>query len=130
MDLHRTGTGDESLVILQSLLCLLREKNVLSRADIEELTERVAMRAAQAERDPLPCCAEVEGAKEQEQPPAPPPPKWPASGNMSASITAVNTGGREGGIDVNRSVQRARPIPLVLPPGPCRHRPSRRSHQF
>ncbi|MBB3876464.1 hypothetical protein GGR47_002719 [Sphingomonas aquatilis] len=35
MDLHRTGTGDESLVILQSLLCLLREKNVLSRADIE-----------------------------------------------------------------------------------------------
>ncbi|PAV69364.1 hypothetical protein WR25_25823 [Diploscapter pachys] len=59
MDLHRTGTGDESLVILQSLLCLLREKNVLSRADIEELTERVAMRAAQAERDPLPCCAEA-----------------------------------------------------------------------
>ncbi len=51
--------GDESLVILQSLLCMLREKNVLTRADIEELTDRVAMRAAQAERDPLPCCAEA-----------------------------------------------------------------------
>lgn len=51
--------GDESLVILQSLLCLLREKNLLSRADIEELTDRVAMRAAQAERDPLPCCVEA-----------------------------------------------------------------------
>ena len=54
-----TPAGDESLVILQSLLCLLREKNVLSRADIEELADRVAMRAAQAERDPLPCCSEV-----------------------------------------------------------------------
>ena len=30
---------DKNLVILQSLLCLLREKNVLSRADIEELCE-------------------------------------------------------------------------------------------
>ncbi|MCP3736354.1 hypothetical protein M9979_15915 [Sphingomonas sp. RP10(2022)] len=55
----QSQAGDESLVILQSLLCLLREKNVLSRADIEELTDRVAMRAAQAERDPLPCCAEA-----------------------------------------------------------------------
>ncbi|GAA0665671.1 hypothetical protein FHT00_000885 [Sphingomonas insulae] len=59
-------TGDESLVILQSLLCLLREKNVLSRADIEELTDRVAMRAAQAERDPLPCCAEATQAAARE----------------------------------------------------------------
>ncbi len=31
----QSHTGDESLVILQSLLCLLREKNVLSRADPE-----------------------------------------------------------------------------------------------
>ncbi|OWK33478.1 hypothetical protein [Sphingomonas dokdonensis] len=52
-------TGDETLVILQSLLCLLREKNVLTRADIETLCERVAMRASQAERDPFPCCAEA-----------------------------------------------------------------------
>ena len=55
----QSRASEESLVILQSLLCLLREKNVLSRADIEELTDRVAMRAAQAERDPLPCCAEA-----------------------------------------------------------------------
>ncbi len=58
--------SDESLVILQSLLCLLREKNVLTRADIEELTDRVAMRAAQAERDPLPCCAEATQAAARE----------------------------------------------------------------
>ncbi|MFK3891493.1 MULTISPECIES: hypothetical protein [unclassified Sphingomonas] len=51
--------GEESLVILQSLLCVLREKNVLSRADVETLCERVAMRASAAERDPLPCCAEA-----------------------------------------------------------------------
>ena len=52
-------TGDETLVILQSLLCLLREKNVLTRADIETLCERVAMRASQAERDPFACCTEA-----------------------------------------------------------------------
>ena len=38
--------GEESLVILQTLLCLLREKNLLTRSDIEDLCERVAMRAA------------------------------------------------------------------------------------
>lgn len=51
--------GTEALVILQTLMCLMREKNLLTRADIEELCERIAMRAAQAERDPFPCCAEV-----------------------------------------------------------------------
>ena len=51
------GTG--SLVILQTLLCLLREKNVLSRADIEELSARVAARAEKAASDPLPCCADA-----------------------------------------------------------------------
>lgn len=49
-------SGDKSLVILQTLLCLLREKNLLSRADIEELCERVAERAQKAEAGPLPCC--------------------------------------------------------------------------
>lgn len=53
------AAGDESLVILQSLLCMLREKNVLTRGDIEDLCDRVAMRATQAERDPLPCCSEA-----------------------------------------------------------------------
>lgn len=51
--------GDESMVILQTLLCLLREKNLLSRADIETLCERVAMRAAAAEADPMPCCPQA-----------------------------------------------------------------------
>ncbi|MGY4396525.1 hypothetical protein ACVWZA_001705 [Sphingomonas sp. UYAg733] len=49
------GSGDESLIILQSLLCLLREKNLLTRADIEELCDRVSTRAKQAECAPFPC---------------------------------------------------------------------------
>lgn len=49
------GGEDTSLIILQSLLCLLREKNLLSRADIEELSERVRQRAADHAHDPLPC---------------------------------------------------------------------------
>ena len=49
------SNGDKALVILQSLLCLLREKNVLTRADIEELNARVAARAADCARDPFAC---------------------------------------------------------------------------
>lgn len=55
-------TSDESLVILQSLLCLLREKNILSRADIEELCERVSARSAEAAHEPFPCRAEAAAA--------------------------------------------------------------------
>lgn len=51
-------SGDESFVILQSLLCLLREKNILTRADIEELSRKVAERAAGTANQPLPCCPE------------------------------------------------------------------------
>jgi hypothetical protein len=50
--------GDTSLVILQSLLCLLREKGMLSRADIEELTHKIRTRAADHDHDPLPCCVQ------------------------------------------------------------------------
>ena len=46
---------DKNLVILQSLICLLREKNILSRADIEELCATVQRRAADHGSDPLPC---------------------------------------------------------------------------
>lgn len=49
--------GEESLVILQSLLCLMREKNILSRADIEELCRKVEQRSG-----PLACCAETASA--------------------------------------------------------------------
>ena len=61
-----THAGEESLVILQSLLCLLREKNILSRADIETLCDRVAMRATQADRDPIPCGADAARAAADE----------------------------------------------------------------
>ena len=48
---------DKNLVILQSLICLLREKNILSRADIEELCATVQARATDQAHDPLPCAA-------------------------------------------------------------------------
>ena len=48
--------GQESLIILQSLLCLLREKNLLTRADIETLCHKVERRAAGESQIPLPCC--------------------------------------------------------------------------
>ncbi|MFD2781874.1 hypothetical protein ACFS32_13020 [Novosphingobium pokkalii] len=35
-----TDAGEESLIILESLLCVLREKNLLTRSDIELLCER------------------------------------------------------------------------------------------
>ena len=47
--------GAESFIILQSLLCLLREKNVLSRADLELLAHKVEQRAAGGDTA-LPCC--------------------------------------------------------------------------
>ena len=50
--------GDESLIILQSLLCVLREKNLLTRADMEELCHKVDLRAAAQVDSPLPCCPE------------------------------------------------------------------------
>ena len=50
--------GEESLVILQSLLCMLREKNILTRADIEELCEKVSVRASGGTDGPLSCCPE------------------------------------------------------------------------
>ena len=54
--------GDESIIILQSLLCLLREKNILSRSDIEELNHRVEMRAAGIADSDLPCCRDAAAA--------------------------------------------------------------------
>lgn len=59
-------SGEESLVILQSLLCLLREKNVLSRADIEELSHRIKQRAAGVSDGPLPCCSETAAAASED----------------------------------------------------------------
>lgn len=47
---------DKSWIVLETLLCMLREKNILKRSDIEELCDRVGKRAADLEADPLPCC--------------------------------------------------------------------------
>ncbi len=52
-------SGEESLIILQSLLCLMREKNLLSRADLEDLCQKVERRAAGQSQIPLPCCSEA-----------------------------------------------------------------------
>jgi hypothetical protein len=47
--------GDKALVILQSLLCVLREKNLLTRADIENLCDKVQASAAANAGGALPC---------------------------------------------------------------------------
>ena len=60
------GQGEQSLIILQSLLCLMREKNLLTRADIEDLCHKVEMRAAGEGGSGLPCCAESASAASSE----------------------------------------------------------------
>lgn len=51
--------GEESQIILQSLICLLREKNLLTRADLDELCRKVDSRARGEGEIPLPCCAQA-----------------------------------------------------------------------
>ncbi|WP_081570636.1 hypothetical protein [Sphingobium herbicidovorans] len=46
MNNDNVAPGDKAMILLQSLICYLREKNVLSRADIEELRDRVEARMA------------------------------------------------------------------------------------
>lgn len=55
---HVGDPGEESLIILQSLICLMREKNLLTRADIEDLCHKVDRRARGESQIPLPCCAQ------------------------------------------------------------------------
>ncbi|WP_375420717.1 hypothetical protein [uncultured Sphingomonas sp.] len=62
LDSADISQGEQSLIILQSLLCLLREKNLLTRADIEDLCHKVEMRAAGEGGNALPCCAESANA--------------------------------------------------------------------
>ena len=47
---------DKTMVILQSLLCVLREKNLLTRADIENLCDKVQASVAAGASDAMPCC--------------------------------------------------------------------------
>src|SRR3546814_20423258 len=46
MNNDNVAPGDKAMILLHSLICYLREKNVLSRADIEELRNHVASRMA------------------------------------------------------------------------------------
>ena len=55
---HRGNPGEESLIILQSLICVMREKNLLTRADVEELCHKVDRRARGESQIPLPCCSQ------------------------------------------------------------------------
>ena len=60
------NSGDEALLILQSMLCLLREKNILTRADVQELNRKVQLRTANLADGPLPCQRETAIAASQD----------------------------------------------------------------
>jgi len=62
---NEVDSGEKAIILLQSLICYLREKNVLSRADIEELRERVEGRIADAETH-LPCASSLATAAASE----------------------------------------------------------------
>jgi hypothetical protein len=64
-----TSPRDKSWAVLQSLICLLREKNLLSRGDIEELCAKIEARARQESADELRCCPEgvLAAANEMQQ---------------------------------------------------------------
>lgn len=47
---------DKSWIVLETLICMLRENNILKRSDIEELCDRVERRASDLDTNPLPCC--------------------------------------------------------------------------
>lgn len=58
---NEVDSGEKAMILLQSLICYLREKNVLTRADIEELREKVEARIADAEAN-LPCASALASA--------------------------------------------------------------------
>jgi hypothetical protein len=58
-------TGDKAMIILQDLICYLREKNILSRADIQELRDRVEARLSEPDTH-LPCVTPIAAAAAQQ----------------------------------------------------------------
>lgn len=58
---NEVDSGEKAMILLQSLICYLREKNLLSRADIEELRDRVEARIAATEVN-LPCATAIAAA--------------------------------------------------------------------
>ncbi len=94
MDMTRepdVTAGEESLIILQSLLCVLREKNLLTRADLEELAHKVEMRAAGKSEDGLPCCVESAHAASNAMPAPVIPPPMTTMSSVWPSASAVNS---------------------------------------
>ncbi|GAM03025.1 hypothetical conserved protein [Novosphingobium sp. MBES04] len=76
-DFAEVDSGDKALILLQTMICYLREKNILSRADIEVLRERVearmedaraekAVRAEASGSADLPCDAAIARAAARE----------------------------------------------------------------
>lgn len=65
MENIEVDSGDKAMIILQSLICYLREKNVLSRADIQELRDRVEARIA-ANETQLACTSAMAAAAANE----------------------------------------------------------------
>lgn len=61
MDHSEVDSGDKAMIILNSLICYLREKNVLSRADLEELRDRVETQIAATETE-VPCASTLAAA--------------------------------------------------------------------
>jgi hypothetical protein len=59
-------SGEKAIIILQSLICYLREKNMFSRADIEELKARVDARISAVETMPCDLAAATAAAREME----------------------------------------------------------------
>jgi hypothetical protein len=65
IDNSEVDPGEKAMLLLQSLICYLREKNLLSRADIEELRDRVEARIAAPEPS-LPCASALAAAAANE----------------------------------------------------------------
>lgn len=63
-------SGEKAMIILQTMICYLREKNILSRADLEVLRERVEARIEVARADQacveLPCDVSIAQAAAKE----------------------------------------------------------------
>ena len=48
--------ADKTMLVLQSLLCVMREKNLLTRADIENLCDKVQASVSDRAAHASPCC--------------------------------------------------------------------------
>lgn len=56
IELDARDAGDKAMLVLESLLCVMREKNLLTRADIEDLCEKVQASVSDRTAHAMPCC--------------------------------------------------------------------------